>query len=195
MNIKVASFDVSEVDDETEGHTIRVRPGGPLDSAVPGPKRVTPASELVLDVSVEGNMIVFRDADADGDEAADDDDAEGHAWRRARFVELGNDVVEVSDSNGMVRRYVRVGGSSHTPDAVSMKYRLGGGPRIWMTDGGCLCSRRGVVDPHVVVQRCRGFDSTAATHRRRLRRSDRASSGHRPTGDRCSRGRRARHRG
>lgn len=128
MNIKVASFDVSEVDDETEGHTLKVRPGGPLDSAVPGAKRVMPAGELALDVSVEGNAIVFRDAD--GDDPADDDDAEGHAWRRARFVELGNDVLEVSDSDGVVKRYVRVGGSSHTPDALGMKYRLGGGPRI-----------------------------------------------------------------
>lgn len=130
MNIKVASFDVSAVDDETEGHTLRVRPGGPLDGAVPGTKRVTPAGELALDVSVEGSVIVFRDAEGDEGDEADGDGAEGHAWRRARFVELGNDVVEVSDSNGMVRRYVRVGGSSHTPDALSMKYRLGGGPRI-----------------------------------------------------------------
>ena len=57
-------------------------------------------------------------------------DAEGHIWRPGRLVELHNDVVEVSDGEGKVRRYVRVGGSPRTTDSASMKYRYGAGPRF-----------------------------------------------------------------
>ena len=136
MNIKVESFDVTEEVDDAEGHSSRVQPGGPLDSTRPRndqsrnsrPRtgRLVAAGPLALQISVEGHAIVVTS----GDEPAiddEDDDAEGHAWRPGRLVELRNDVVEVSDSDGKVRRYVRVGGSSRVTDSANMKYKFGGG--------------------------------------------------------------------
>jgi hypothetical protein len=130
MNITVECFD--EADDQTEGHRMRVQPGAPLDAPVAGSKRLVPAGAISLDVSVEGHAIVIRTTDDDqsADTDDDDDDAEGHLFRKGRLVELQNDIVEVSDGNGTVRRYMRVGGSQHRPDAMGMKYRLGGGPRV-----------------------------------------------------------------
>ena len=133
MNIKVESFDVTEELDDAEGH-VRMQAGGPLDATRPRndrPRagRLVAAGPIALDVSVEGHVLILSSTESE-DNVSDDDDAEGHIWRPGRLVELHNDVVEVSDGEGKVRRYVRVGGSPRTTDSASMKYRYGAGPRF-----------------------------------------------------------------
>ena len=132
MNIKVESFDVTEDVDDAEGH-VRMQAGGPLDATRPRndrPRagRLVAAGPLALDISVEGHALVLSSTESE--DVSDDDDAEGHMWRPGRLVELQNDVVEVSDADGKVRRYVRVGGSARTTDSANMKYRYGAGPRF-----------------------------------------------------------------
>jgi hypothetical protein len=124
MNIKVESFDVTEEFDDAEGH-VRMQPGGPMDATRPRndrPRagRLVAAGPLALDISVQGHALILTSTESEAD-----DDAEGHIWRPGRLVELHNDVVEVSDGDGKVRRYVRVGGSARTTDAANMRLRYG----------------------------------------------------------------------
>jgi hypothetical protein len=113
MNIQIASFQLTGLDDDVEGH-----------GTIAGSERrlveLEPAGTATLAVTVGDGVLAVLDTD----------DVEGHMWRRGRLVEIGNDVVEVSDANGVVRRYVRVGGTPRRNDAVVLQYRSGAGPRF-----------------------------------------------------------------
>jgi hypothetical protein len=113
MDIKIASYHLTAFDGDVEGHGVRAGNERRL-------AEIEPAGTATLEISLEGGVLALLDLD----------DVEGHMWRRGRLVEIGNDVVEVSDANGVVRRYVRVGGTPRRTDAVVLQYRSGAGPRF-----------------------------------------------------------------